>query len=192
MPQRRVRLLITGLSRGRAAVPHRWGPCSHSRGRYRDGTSLDAFNTAVPALMLSTEQIERAARFDVNNGSRSRHLRADEPSRTITVTNATSDPSDLLRIQLHDGSLRKLRVSEIAALQSFPESFDFSMTRDVRASSMLGNAFPPAAAAMIAAAQREYVAQLREHVTTLRKFTVPRSQRCCIVEAPKCRTRHGT
>lgn len=75
-----------------------------------------------------------------------RRLRADEPSKAITGA-AT-------REFVHPTEHRTLTLREAAALQTFPEGFQFVGTR-AEVATMIGNAIPPKFAAELASAVKE-------------------------------------
>jgi site-specific DNA-cytosine methylase len=106
VPQYRKRLIILGSLFGPIAPPVPPGGHPQTlRDAIGEGTRFDAFNNAPAALVLTPAQLEKCESLDRMSGSKPRHLRTNEPARTVTSSNIGSAPGDLLRIRLNDGSI---------------------------------------------------------------------------------------
>ena len=71
-----------------------------------------------------------------------RDLHLDRPARTLTCRNLAGSTADMHRIKLYDGRRRRLRVTEAARLQSFPDWFEF-LGNETSKFNQIGNAVPP-------------------------------------------------
>ena len=68
------------------------------------------------------------------------------------------------RIRLADGRRRRITVREAARLQSFPDWYEFSGTKEQQYT-QIGNAVPPLFAYQLAQSVKEYLARQPRRVT---------------------------
>lgn len=152
VPQTRERLVVVG---------HRGGFCfpEESARRVTSGEALGelAFQIPEDAVFLTKSQDEYIARYEAKSqciNPRDMHL--DKPARTLTCRNLAGGTSDMQRIKLPDGRRRRITVREAARLQSFPDWFEFSGSRDSQFT-QIGNAVPPLFAYELATKIVEYL-----------------------------------
>ena len=90
-----------------------------------------------------------------------RDLHLDRPARTLTCRNLSGSTSDMLRLVMPDGRRRKLRVSEAARLQGFPDWFRFSGS-ETKSFYQIGQSVPPLFSYRLAMSVLSYI-QESEH-----------------------------
>lgn len=154
VPQKRERLVIVG-HQGGFRFP------AESMHEVTAGEALvDKLATIPDDAEFLTPSMDRyiALYEQASHCGRPRDLHLDEPARTLTCRNLAGCTSDMHRIRLADGRRRRISIREAARLQSFPDWFEFSGTKDQQFT-QIGNAVPPLFSYKLAQA---VVASLRE------------------------------
>lgn len=152
VPQNRERLVIVG-HHGGFRFP---SPMIHT---VTAGEAIgDLLEKEVPDAEFLTPSMDRyiAAYEKASHCIRPRDLRLDEPARTLTCRNLAGATSDMHRVKLSDGRRRRITVREAARLQSFPDWYVFSGTKEQQFT-QIGNAVPPLFAYRLAMSVLEYL-----------------------------------
>lgn len=157
VPQRRRRTIIIGLRRS-DLLPR--PPAS----RFADPSAALATPAAVPGamwdetitpdqaaerkLLISDTHWKRILEYErASNCHRPRDVRADEPCRTVTVSNIMSTTNDCLRVVMPGGHhRRKLTFEEVEAIMTLPRGwtlFRSAHTSNRTRVKFIGNAVPP-------------------------------------------------
>lgn len=157
VPQTRERLVVVG---------HRGGfvfPEENPR-KVTAGEALGELAYQVPedSVFLTKAQDEYIARYEAKSQCvNPRDLHLDKPARTLTCRNLAGGTSDMQRIKLPDGRRRRITVREAARLQSFPDWFQFSGSKDSQFT-QIGNAVPPLFAYELAMKIVDYLNERKE------------------------------
>tara|TARA_Y100001936_G_C16059515_1_gene663265 strand:- start:1016 stop:2002 length:987 start_codon:yes stop_codon:yes gene_type:complete len=108
------------------------------------GIALGKMAHQIPrdSKFLTPSMDRYVAEYERKSHTRPRDLYLDEPARTLTCRNLAGATADMQRIKLPDGRRRRLRVSEAARLQTFPDWFEFHGTETSKFN-QIGNAVPP-------------------------------------------------
>ena len=157
VPQKRERLVVVG-HHGGFRFPE------ETMREVTAGEALADMLAAIPAdAEFLTPSMDRyiAAYEKASHCSRPRDLRLDEPARTLTCRNLAGCTSDMHRIRLDDGRRRRISVREAARLQSFPDWFEFSGTKEQQFT-QIGNAVPPMFAFRLAQSVVAYLKRTRQ------------------------------
>lgn len=157
VPQTRERLVVVG-HHGGFLFPE------EQPGRVTAGEALGELAEQIPedAVFLTKSQDEYIARYEAKSQCiNPRDLHLDRPARTLTCRNLAGGTSDMQRIRLPDGRRRRLTVREAARLQSFPDWFEFSGTKESQFT-QIGNAVPPLFAYALAEQVVKYLDQRRK------------------------------
>lgn len=85
-----------------------------------------------------------------------RDLHLDQPARTLTCRNLAGSTADMIRLAMPDGRRRKLRISEAARLQAFPDWFKFSGSRS-KSFYQIGQSVPPLFSYQLALSVKKYL-----------------------------------
>ena len=160
VPQNRRRLFVMAVGDGASIeIPDRCGfPVS-----VRDAIPETCELAPDDARFLSPDMDRYIARYERASGCRvPRDLHLDRPARTLTVRNLGGATSDMIRLSLPCGRRRMLTVREAARLQSFPDWFRFTGSRQSQFS-QIGNAVPPLLGLAIAGQVRQ---ALMSHIST--------------------------
>ena len=160
VPQNRERLVIVGHLGGFTF------PVECSEPVTAGDALADTYNTIPPDVEFLTPSMDRyiAAYEKASHCSRPRDLWMDRPARTLTCRNLAGCTSDMHRIRLADGRRRRITVREAARLQSFPDWYEFSGTKEQQYT-QIGNAVPPLFAYQLAQSVKEYLARQARRVT---------------------------
>lgn len=156
VPQTRERLVVVGHN-GSFTFPQ------ESQRKVTAGEALGELAYQIPegAIFLTKAQDEYIARYEAKSQCKTpRDLHLDKPARTLTCRNLAGGTSDMHRIKLPDGRRRRVTVREAARLQSFPDWFEFSGTKDSQFT-QIGNAVPPLFAYQLGLSVKAYLDQIR-------------------------------
>ena len=157
VPQNRERLVIVG-HHGGFKFPE------ETLVKVTSGEALaDKLETIPEDAEFLTPSMDRyiASYEKASHCSRPRDLRLDEPARTLTCRNLAGCTSDMHRIRLDDGRRRRLSVREAARLQSFPDWYEFSGTKEQQFT-QIGNAVPPMFAYKLAQSVKTYLTEVEK------------------------------
>ena len=157
VPQNRRRAFIFGV---RDTKPVQL-PNPHSTQIVVRDAIADTCQLAPANARFLTENMDRyIARYEKASGCRvPRDLHLDRPARTLTVRNLVGATGDMIRLSLPCGRRRMLTMREAARLQSFPDRFQFTGSRQSRFS-QIGNAVPPLLGLAIAKQVRQILTSL--------------------------------
>ena len=157
VPQKRHRLFVMAVRDGAAIeIP---GQCG-SQVAVRDAIPETYKLAPEDARFLSPDMDRYIARYERASGCRvPRDLHLDRPARTLTVRNLGGATSDMMRLSLPCGRRRMLTVREAARLQSFPDWFHFTGSRQSRLA-QIGNAVPPLLGLAVAKQVRQTLTSL--------------------------------
>lgn len=157
VPQKRRRFFVMAV-RGGAAIEYP-GRCG-TQAAVRDAIPETCELAPKDAQFLSPEMDRYIARYEKTSGCRvPRDLHLDRPARTLTVRNLGGATSDMIRLSLPCGRRRMLTVREAARLQSFPDWFHFTGSRQSQFS-QIGNAVPPLLGLAVAKQVRQALTSL--------------------------------
>ena len=157
VPQTRERMVVVGHN-GSFVFPQ------ETARRVTAGEALGelAFQVPADAVFLTKSQDEYIARYEAKSQCKTpRDLHLDKPARTLTCRNLAGGTSDMHRIKLPDGRRRRITVREAARLQSFPDWYEFSGTKDSQFT-QIGNAVPPLFAYQLGLRVVAYLEQAQE------------------------------
>lgn len=161
VPQTRERMVVVG-HQGGYSFP------KESARRVTAGEALGELAYQIPedAVFLTKSQDEYIARYEAKSQCKTpRDLHLDKPARTLTCRNLAGGTSDMHRIKLPDGRRRRLTVREAARLQSFPDWFEFTGTKESQFT-QIGNAVPPLFAYQLGLSVVSYLNQFRGRENT--------------------------
>ena len=159
VPQNRERVFIVG-HRGGFSFPEKSGKVF---------TVMDALGMAAKyapkgATYLTDSEDRYIQSYEEKCQLKTpRDLHLDRPARTLTCRNLSGSTSDMIRLVMPDGRRRKLRVSEAARLQGFPDWFRFSGS-DAKALNQIGQSVPPLFSYILAKSVLNYIQETDSRV----------------------------
>ena len=102
-----------------------------------------AFTPRKDDIFLTENQNQYIAKYEkASECINPRDLYMDRPARTLTCRNLGGATADMHRIKLPDGRRKRINILESARLQSFPDWFDFTGSKN-SIFNQIGNAVPP-------------------------------------------------
>lgn len=158
VPQNRERIIVVGHQSDFAYPEKELCPVTVSQAI---GSTME--RVFDDSKFLTPAQDKYIAAYEKKSHCRvSRDLFPDRPARTVTCRNLAGATSDMLRVKLPDGRRRRITEREAAALQSFPEWFEFC-GNETKRFNQIGNAVPPLLAYKVAlCVKKTYSLPVRE------------------------------